>query len=96
MDIRAKKEFEVYEMKLKQWMNSDIAYAIRVGGGGWDFLIKDMNEKFWDWMFPALRRIYECGYCSQKEFKEYISKLLNHIHNFSVVIQSLDEEEDDE
>lgn len=96
MEAKTRKEFDVYEMKLIQWMNGDLAYALREGGGGWGFLARDMDEKFWEWMFPAIRRLYECGYCTNDEIKEFTAKMLVHIQNFKIAIESLDEEEDDE
>jgi hypothetical protein len=96
MDEHVKKELDVYEMMLKNWMNSDLAYALRIGGGNWGFLIDDLYEKFWDWMFPALRRLRESEYVTTDELKEYTSKMVQHVANFKKVLEELGKEEDNE
>lgn len=74
-------EIEVMRGMFKNWLKSDFDWAIGVvlyqGNTGeedeWDFLLDDWQEKFWDWMYPYVKRLKHVGYISQDQVGNFTS-----------------------
>lgn len=60
-----------------RWLQRDILWASEVItqgkelGGDWDFLIDEWKEKFHEWLYPYLKRLYETEYLTEQEIGEF-------------------------
>jgi hypothetical protein len=65
----------------KRWLHRDIIFAAEVvvkqGGqshdGEWEFLREEWLEKFYEWMYPYVKRLYETEHITENEAGEFTS-----------------------
>jgi hypothetical protein len=54
------------------WASEEIVKGNRTGKDGeWDFLLGDWEEKFYEWMYPYLKRLYETEHVLEQEIKDF-------------------------
>lgn len=77
-------ELEVLDMMFQRWLKSDVVWALKQNRtyeeDEWDFLKQDWLEKFWDWMYPFVDRLYKTDYISRDTKEGFIGECYYHMN----------------
>jgi hypothetical protein len=99
--ISVETEMETMFNMFKNWCKSDFNWAANIikkqGGceeGEFDFLRKDLNEKFSHWMYPKLERLYKTKYITEDEAVEFAKKIYDIIDETMMRLYELGDNKD--
>lgn len=70
MEENVRKELETLKGMVLTWKESYLGWAPPDGGG--EFLVKDLYEEIEEYVYPYVRRMFQCDYLSQSEVKEFM------------------------
>lgn len=70
MDEKVRKELETLKGMVLTWKESYRGWAPPDGGG--EFLVKDFLEEIEEYVYPYVKRMFQCDYLTQFEVKEFM------------------------
>ncbi len=81
MDEKVRKELEVLRGMVLTWKQSHLGWAPPDGGG--EFLVRDFLEEIEEYVYPYVKRMFQCDYLTQSEVKEFMEFCYNQVRDLS-------------
>jgi len=77
MEENVRKELETLKGMVLTWKESYLGWAPPDGGG--EFLVKDFLEEIEEYVYPYVKRLFQCDYLTQSEVKEFMEFCYNQV-----------------
>lgn len=81
MEENVRNELETLKGMVLTWKESYLGWAPPEGGG--EFLVKDFYEEIEEYVYPYVKRMFQCDYLSQSEVKEFMEFCYNQVRDLS-------------